>query len=682
MAVLEYYAKHNMIAYLEKIEENAQFHEIVDFLSRSLIFYALTVSPDVCASFIEQFWKITTFKTINNISEINAKVSGKLVVITKASIRSDLLFNDADRIDCLTNEAIFENLALMGYEGDLTKITFQKALFSLQWKFLIHTIIHCLSSKRDHLLLTKSSLEHDTSQDPRVNLEGTGGNGGDMVNLPHDSPFLVGHTSNRAEGSLNLEELSALCTNLSNKVLALETIKDAQAKKILTLKARIKKLEKSYKPSISHHRAWGENAKSRPTKDDSAELKAELDKYIEYMDTEEAVNEERQSTVDIARPDARLNNNTAGPNVSTARKELSTAGPTTPLTTTTIFNDEEMTLIDTLIKFKDDKAKGVAFKDSEDTDRPARSILTLKPLLTIDPNDKGKGVLEEPEPIKKMTKSDFDATQFARDEEITRQLEVELQAKVERERQREEQASMNYIENLYDEVRARIDVDHELAVRLTHEEQEKFVPIRSEEDERRIRDMNKKVEEESSDKGVDNTKKRKAGSRMKRMSKRQKTDVDLEEEEKLKTFLEIDPDGEGIIDYEVMDKRFPIINWESKFYHYDRHEAKGIHYRIFKSDGSLRWIKAFSEMVTRVYILILGYGTEIHLLAERRLMNLEAIIEERRIFKCWFYHHTTNGHRFTMSNRHQEVPSPKANGFCKELASPKQTALGNDISNP
>nr|GEU52090.1 hypothetical protein [Tanacetum cinerariifolium] len=126
-----------------------------------------------------------------------------------------------------------------------------------------------------------------------------------------------------------------------------------------------------------------------------------------------------------------------------------------------------------------------------------------------------------------------------------------------------------------------------------------FVPIGSEEDERRIRDMNKKAEEESSDKGVDNTKKRKAGSRMKRMSKRQKTDVDLVEEEKLNFFLKIVPDEEGIIDYEVLDKRFLIIIWESKFYHYDRHGAKGIYYRIFKSDGCSRWIKTFFEIVTR-----------------------------------------------------------------------------------
>ncbi|GJW15186.1 hypothetical protein Tco_0019319 [Tanacetum coccineum] len=38
-----------------------------------------------------------------------------------------------------------------------------------------------------------------------------------------------------------------------------------------------------------------------------------------------------------------------------------------------------------------------------------------------------------------------------------------------------------------------------------------------------------------------------------------------------------------------------------------------------------------------------------------RLMSMEAMMEERRIFKCWFYHHTTNGHQFTMSNRHQEM---------------------------
>ncbi|GKC39824.1 hypothetical protein Tco_1052208 [Tanacetum coccineum] len=82
-------------------------------------------------------------------------------------------------------------------------------------------------------------------------------------------------------------------------------------------------------------------------------------------------------------------------------------------------------------------------------------------------------------------------------------------------------------------------------------------------------------------------------------SKRQKTDADLEEEEQLKDFLKIVPYEEGIMDYEVLEKRFPIINWESKFYDFDRHGAECIYYRIFRSHGSSRWIKTFSEMVTR-----------------------------------------------------------------------------------
>ncbi|GKE69108.1 hypothetical protein Tco_1527180, partial [Tanacetum coccineum] len=78
---------------------------------------------------------------------ITAKVADKPVSISEASIRSDLLFNDADGIDSLPNQAIFDAIKLMGYEGDLTVLTFNKALFSPQWRFLFHTMNHCISSK-------------------------------------------------------------------------------------------------------------------------------------------------------------------------------------------------------------------------------------------------------------------------------------------------------------------------------------------------------------------------------------------------------------------------------------------------------------------------------------------------------------------------------------------------------
>ncbi|GKB14320.1 putative ribonuclease H-like domain-containing protein, partial [Tanacetum coccineum] len=309
------------------------------------------------------------------------------------------------------------------------------------------------------------------------------------------------------------------------------------------------------------------------------------------------------------------------------------------------------------------KLKGVEIKEMKDVERPARSVLTLKPLPTINPKDKGKCVLEEPEPAKKMTKSDFDAAQIARDKEIARKVQAELDEEARLERQRQEQASMNYIVSFYDEVQERIDADHELAVRWTQEEQEKytvderakllaeyfenrkkykhaqlnkktleeiqvlyikkqeritdFVPIRSERDERMIEKMNKKaagVHEEKVLEEPDSTKvevkqegnkkstRKRPGRRLKmkatKKSRMQKTDSDLEEEEHLKTFLKLVSNEEGIIDYEVLEKRFPIINWESKFYHLDRHGAECIYYKIFRSDESSKWIKTFSEMVT------------------------------------------------------------------------------------
>ncbi|GJU66756.1 putative ribonuclease H-like domain-containing protein [Tanacetum coccineum] len=110
MAALESCPKHNMIANLEKTEGNVEFHE---------------------------FWTSAKSKTINSVRHITAKVAGKLVSITEASIRTDLLFDDADGIDTLPNQAIFDAIQLMGYEGDLTVLTFNKALFSPQWEVFI-----------------------------------------------------------------------------------------------------------------------------------------------------------------------------------------------------------------------------------------------------------------------------------------------------------------------------------------------------------------------------------------------------------------------------------------------------------------------------------------------------------------------------------------------------------------
>ncbi|GJX26516.1 putative ribonuclease H-like domain-containing protein [Tanacetum coccineum] len=106
MAVLDSCPKHNMVAYLEKSEGNEEFHDIIDFLKRSSIHFALTVSPTVSTTFVEQFWTSAKSKTINNVRHITAKVAGKSVSISEASIRSDLRFDDADGIDTLPNQGV------------------------------------------------------------------------------------------------------------------------------------------------------------------------------------------------------------------------------------------------------------------------------------------------------------------------------------------------------------------------------------------------------------------------------------------------------------------------------------------------------------------------------------------------------------------------------------------------
>ncbi|GJX42634.1 putative ribonuclease H-like domain-containing protein [Tanacetum coccineum] len=632
----------------------------------------------------------------------------------------------------------------------------------------------------------KTSHLHAVKRIFRQTLEGTGRSEGDQVQLPHDNPLSGGHTSDIAEGSLNLEELFVLCTNLSNRVLALETSKDAQATEILKLKTRIKKLEKKCKPSISHHKAWlrsvsilsmkkklgkkdsiskqgRKNAKPRPTLDDSAFDNLDAD-GIDYMDTKEVVNKGRERVSTVV-PEVSI------VNVSIAsRPEVSTATPMTPPTTTSVFDNEDITLAETLVKIKDDKAKlkGVAIKEVKESDRPERSVLTLKPLPKIDPKDKGKGVLEEEhEPAKKLNKSDLDAAQLAMDKEFAIQANAELQAELERERVVAEEATQAALASEFDEIQARINADTLLAKRLQEAEREQFtveqrakflhdtiaaqrkflaeqranklrnkkfeevqvlyekakksiqdfVPIGSAKDERLIEKMNKKAANEDVSKkekvleepdgtkmevkqeeveestrkrpgtilkmkarkkarkqthvDSDASKKKTESSRMKRMSKRKKTDFDLKEEEHLKTFLKIVPDEEGIVNYKVLEKRFLITNWESKFYHYDKHGAEGIYYRIFRSDGSSRWIKTFSEMVTRfdrldlveLYNLVMQRfetttleGVDLVLWGDLRIMfdaNAEDELwqnQERWNLKSWNFYENCRVHTLTLED--------------------------------
>ncbi|GJT77356.1 hypothetical protein Tco_1044081 [Tanacetum coccineum] len=126
-----------------------------------------------------------------------------------------------------------------------------------------------------------------------------------------------------------------------------------------------------------------------------------------------------------------------------------------------------------------EKEKGVVLIDEEEPPRLNRSTTTLQPLPTIDPKDKGKGVLVEEEPEKpvKVKRRDQGLAQIESDAELAQRLHEEELAELDRaqkERQKQEEATSAALAEEFDEIQARIDADHELAIRLTHEEQEKY----------------------------------------------------------------------------------------------------------------------------------------------------------------------------------------------------------------
>ncbi|GJT15223.1 hypothetical protein Tco_0873929 [Tanacetum coccineum] len=102
--------KHNMIACVEKTAQNADFYQIIDFLTGCSINYSLLVD---------------LFLLVLASNNFGANASLKVIIDVPPIAPRDI-----------------------GYEGNLAQLTFSKPLFSPQWKYLVHVLLHCLSPKR------------------------------------------------------------------------------------------------------------------------------------------------------------------------------------------------------------------------------------------------------------------------------------------------------------------------------------------------------------------------------------------------------------------------------------------------------------------------------------------------------------------------------------------------------
>nr|GEW81217.1 putative reverse transcriptase domain-containing protein [Tanacetum cinerariifolium] len=99
-----------------------------------------------------------------------------------------------------------------------------------------------------------------------------------------------------------------------------------------------------------------------------------------------------------------------------------------------------------------------------------RSITTLQPLPTIDQKDKGKGIFQEPEPVKKTRKKD--QYQIEIDSRVALKIKAHLNKEARTERERQEEAPKAALAEMYDEVQAQIDVDHKLDLKKMKRELE------------------------------------------------------------------------------------------------------------------------------------------------------------------------------------------------------------------
>ncbi|GKA69792.1 hypothetical protein Tco_0775856 [Tanacetum coccineum] len=567
MAVLESCAKHNMVAYLEKTDGNTDFHEIIDFLTRSSIHYALT-----------------------------------------ASIRSDLLFDDVDGIDSLNNQAIFDAIQLMSSKStswDQIPSNIATTLKNVPVP-LDHFPINDLTGKVFSFMVKKG--KHFSGNVirlfasmlvPPIEDEGAAS---ERESEPQPTPSPPHPSTDQHEPQPDPSPRTSPTIHIPDSIPeGFGGNHEAQAKEIKALKAQVKKLKKGVKPLITHHKAWMKTRLARKTslnkkgvhkeyvskqgwksiktfkgepsvhKDpafDDLDDFVDVDDTLDYKETEDVQNEERNEGTDKGNESTDKGNESTDKGNESTDKGNKAPPPTPTIPTPTIFgNDETIAQVLTIMsqnkeKLKE-KEKGVELRDVEETERPrptlTRSILTLRPLLKIDPKDKGKKRIEEEDESdaesEGITEAKKKFKQLANDEEVTR--------------------------------KARLNADKILAEKLQEEERERFlyekikrsddsfIAIGSAEDEKVIEEMNeqaadaskKRVKKDDSVKEEikeeEGTRKRKLGTRKKMKSKKRK--FTSKDDEKLRLCLTIAPNEDKEVDYEILDKKYPIIEWRSEF---------------------------------------------------------------------------------------------------------------------
>ncbi|KAI3784301.1 hypothetical protein L1987_43399 [Smallanthus sonchifolius] len=136
-----------------------QYREIVDFLNRSSISYAISANPTVSRPYLEQFWETTEHDCTVSSNVIRATVDGRAIAISEDTIRRVLQFGDLT-----TDPTSYPDYYVdgcwrhrMGYVGARDYASYKKMWLLDQWRYFAHIMIVFISSRK----AGKDAMGHD-----------------------------------------------------------------------------------------------------------------------------------------------------------------------------------------------------------------------------------------------------------------------------------------------------------------------------------------------------------------------------------------------------------------------------------------------------------------------------------------------------------------------------------------
>ncbi|KAI3808299.1 hypothetical protein L1987_24248 [Smallanthus sonchifolius] len=151
----------NLLAHTEPEWKGAalQYREIIDFLNRSKISYAISADRIVSRPYLEQFWETAEHDCTVTPNVLRATVAGHDIDFSEDTIRRVLQFRDLSTDPTAYPDYFVDGCwrQRMGYVGVRDYASYKKMWVLDQWRYFVHVMIMCISSRK----AGKDAMGHD-----------------------------------------------------------------------------------------------------------------------------------------------------------------------------------------------------------------------------------------------------------------------------------------------------------------------------------------------------------------------------------------------------------------------------------------------------------------------------------------------------------------------------------------